>query len=623
MDFQYYPTPKSLGEKAWAKFKNKDFSRVLEPSAGGAHLLDAAPRSRYTYSAMGADVIEIDITKHETLKSKGHRIVGFDFLQFQSGAQYSHIIANPPFAEGARHALHAWDILYDGELVVILNAETVRNPFSMDRQRLVKLIKEHGSVEFVQDAFQRSENADVQREANVEVAIVHLIKVADESELMAGLAEDLLAKMGVDPQDPLFAAQKPDIGEGNLMLPKSFIENSVIAFKAAVIAMKDSIASQARFANYRQRLGRTIGEMDGGKGGPGGTGATWVREEMAKSYDDLKERAWSGVLRSTEVSDKLSSKAQKRLESEFNRIKQMEFSLPNIYGFLQGLSESGWEIQIDMMCDIFDLVTRYHSDNAVFYKGWKSNDRHRTCGYRMKTTRFIIPGFRKDGYSSSFNYDGMRMLGDIDKVFALLDGKAQPEISLQTVFLSHYSELCNGRRIPSSYFEVRYYPGIGTIHFFAVRKDLVERMNRLVGQHRQWLPPDTEKVNKGFMEQYEKAEKFDAELRKEFSAEAAKQDVGHYRSVNLCNLMHRRDDERYSRDEEYSRISAEIMDKALDNVLERHGIDVTTLLTVEPEPVIPSLPAPSLYMAPSVADSSVLDQVSSAVVGEQLDLLAA
>lgn len=593
MDFQYYPTPEALGKKAWAKFKDKDFSRVLEPSAGMGHLIEANPRNdRYGHSRMTVDAIEIDISKHQALKEKGHRIVGFDFMSFQSGAQYSHIILNPPFAEGARHALHAFDILYDGEVVAILNAETIKNPFSFDRQRLVKLIEEHGSVEYVQEAFQRSENADVEREAQVEVAIVHLVKTADNSELMAGLAEDLLSKMGADRQDPLFTAQKSDIGEGNLMLPKSFIENSVIAFQAAVIAMKESIASQARFANYRQRLGRTIGEMDGGKSGPGGTGSKWVREEMAKSYDDLKDRAWSGVLRSTEVSDKLSSKAQRRLESEFERIKQMEFSLSNIYGFLQGLSESGWEIQIEMMCDVFDQVTRYHSDNAVFYKGWKSNDKHRTCGYRMKTTRFVIPGFPKESYSSSFHYGGMQMLRDFDKVFALLDGKAKPDVSLQFIFTHNFNELCSGRRIASSYFEARYYPGIGTIHFFAARKDLVERLNRLVGQHRQWLPPETEKVNKGFMEQYEKAEKFDAELRKEFSAVAAEQNVGRYLNVNICNLMHRGKDDRYGRDEEYFQKSSEIMDQALDNVLERHGIDVANLLMTDPQQTMCSLPSP-------------------------------
>jgi len=64
------------------------------------------------------------------LKASGRQVavVGHDFLEFKMGAIYSHIIMNPPFSQGAAHVLHAWHILYDGEIVALLNAETVRNP---------------------------------------------------------------------------------------------------------------------------------------------------------------------------------------------------------------------------------------------------------------------------------------------------------------------------------------------------------------------------------------------------------------------------------------------------------------------------------------------------------------
>ena len=35
---QFYPTPKALAERAWALFKNRTFTRVLEPSAGDGAL---------------------------------------------------------------------------------------------------------------------------------------------------------------------------------------------------------------------------------------------------------------------------------------------------------------------------------------------------------------------------------------------------------------------------------------------------------------------------------------------------------------------------------------------------------------------------------------------------------
>ena len=61
------------------------------------------------------------------------------------------------------------------------------------------------------------------------------------------------------------------------------------------------------------------------------------------------------------------------------------------------------------------------------------------------------------------------------------------------------------------------YPGVGTIHFFPSKeKNLVDRLNRLVGKHRQWIPKQDDEVTKNFWQAYDKSEKLDAELRKGF-----------------------------------------------------------------------------------------------------------
>jgi len=63
-----------------------------------------------------------------------------------------------------------------------------------------------------------------------------------------------------------------------------------------------------------------------------------------------------------------------------------------------------------------------------------------------------------------------------------------------------------GDRLSSDYCDVRYYPGVGTIHFFPTNKAVIDRMNRLVGKERQWIPQDDAKASKAFWEQFEKAE---------------------------------------------------------------------------------------------------------------------
>lgn len=570
MDLQFYPTPETLAKRAWSKFKNRDFVKVLEPSAGEGHLADACPRDYYDGRSTKADCIELDVTKHPALREKGFDVVGLDFLQFDgAGAMYSHIIMNPPFANGANHVLKAWDMLYDGEIVAILNAETIRNPFSKERAMLVRLIEEHGDVEFIEGAF-AVEGAE--RKTDVEVALVYLRKKAP---FFADMMGDILDHLKVDRADAGLADGFEQRNE--VMIPASYIENSVINFNAAVEAMRQSVFAEARAKVYAARVGKSMEEMNNEAAAEKSVDGhlAGVQKELHSRYRDLKNRAWTGIVRSAEVLSKLSSAAQKRLESEFEQIMKLEFTASNVYGLLLGLLEKRGEIQLQMALDIFDEITRYHSDNTSFYKGWKSNDRHRTCGIRIKLTRFVLPRHKSESWSRGMSWDSMQLLADFDKVFAMLDGKAEPVTSLCSVFSTEYNSLRAGARVSSSYFDVRYYPGIGTIHFFPRDKKLIDRLNRLVGRHRQWLPPEGERVSDQFWLQYEKAEKFDKAIRTE-----VRKSVRNSWDDPLWGLF---------LGDDRSELAQQRLGGAIDTVLLQHGIDPVAMLQ-PPKDEAPALP---------------------------------
>lgn len=132
---------------------------------------------------------------------------------------------------------------------------------------------------------------------------------------------------------------------------------------------------------------------------------------------------------------------------------------------------------------------------------------------RIRTSRFILPGHRADSWLSSPRWETQQLLADFDKVFAMLDGKRQPAEGLCKVFADRYADLKHGQRVSSSYFDIRYYPGAGTIHFFARDKTLVDRLNRIVGRRRRWLPPEDARVSDAFWLQFDQAEKLDKEVR--------------------------------------------------------------------------------------------------------------
>lgn len=554
-DLQWYPTPLKLGRQAWAKFKNKNIVRVLEPSAGDGALIKAHPHwdQRGYYRMPPVDAIEMDLTKHDAIRSCGADVVGIDFMSFANGAMYSHVILNPPFKYGAQHVLKAWEILWDGELVAIINAETLRNPFSKERQMLARLIQLYGEVEFIQDAFQGS---DVVREAEVEIALVYLKKEANLDVDIFGDMFDGLAHDGETGEG--LAGQFRQMFE--VALPNSLIENRVATFNAAVRAMQGAVFAEAKAMHYASLLGKTMAEHIDQKGAKASNveTLTYVKTTIAERYGKLKDSSWAGILRSSNVTSKLSSKAQRRVESEFERIKKLEFTCQTIYGFLLGIVESQGQIQIDMACDVFDAISQHHSDNTVWYKGWKSNDKHRTCGRKIKLTRFVIP--RNRTWCDSLDWDSMQMLRDFDKVFAMLDAQAAPEVSLESLFTNHLRELKNGGRLSGSYFDVRFYPGAGTIHFFPnKKKNLVDRLNRLVGRHRQWLPDQDKGVSENFWLAYDKAEKLDAEVHKATSKNRSGFWNSPFHSV-------------FCRDgEERALAEAKIVD-AIESVLEANGI---------------------------------------------------
>lgn len=444
-------------------------------------------------------------------------------------------------------------MLWEGEIAGIINAQTLRNACTADRRRLAALIEQHGDVEFIQDAFR---GADVAREADVEIAVVHLVKPADCTEDWIGPVIEALAVDRTEEQDLELPRE--------LTLPNSFVTNQVHAFRVAVKAMREWVRMEAVAQHYAARIGKTMHDLQNQNAEAAAPGAS-VRARLENEYLALKDRAWASVLRSTEALSKLSSKVQKQAESQFAEIACLDFTESNVRGFLLGLVQSQPEMQLDMACDVFDQIMRWGTDNGCFYRGWKSNDRHRQAGRRIKTTRFVLPvGV---SFSGSIDWDAERMLADFDRVFAMLDGKSEPEVSLVEVFRGGrtFSDLRHGGRVSASYFDVRFYK-CGTIHFFPRAKDLVDRLNRVVGRRRGWLPPPEEQAGEAFWKQYDRAEKFDKELREEARRVARGKGLSPYSSYDDPIRQFMRNDADASARGEAMLVTA------IETVLERHGL---------------------------------------------------
>lgn len=167
---EFFPTPKALLEKITNGIKWNQIVTILEPSAGKGDIAEfIKDTNRGSNRDFDIDCVEINPELQSVLKGKNLRLVHNDFLSFHTYKHYDLIIMNPPFSAGAAHLTKALDMQERGGAVIcILNAETLKNPYSNERKALVKRLNDlNAEIEYLQGEF-----ASAERPTGVEIAIV-------------------------------------------------------------------------------------------------------------------------------------------------------------------------------------------------------------------------------------------------------------------------------------------------------------------------------------------------------------------------------------------------------------------------------------------------------------------
>lgn len=592
---QFYPTGERTAALMWAKFK-RPVRHVCDPSAGKGHLIRYAQQgfpnlrddeipwitelddacdsltpdrfrqlSRFKFGHIKeTSVIEVNAEFHPALKELGAKVLGYDFLEVRSLATATSVLLNPPFRAGCAHLLHAWDCLFDGEIVGIINAESIRNPYTQERQRLLSLIEQHGSVEFLRDQFVD----EVERKTDVEVALVYFDKVPGKYLNVDSLLGDLArGDSGLTDLDPEVCTA--------LSLPGNFIEDTCFRFRQAVQAARNASESAAIADHLSTAIGLSLEEMQSkGVGTDFREVASSIRDaanaDFRERYAKLKRQAWGQVLRSSLLNQKLSNQARKRLEASAEDIYDLDFSPANIHGLFAGVLNSLEDIFKDMMLQLFDTIIGKSNENVAYYKSYRSSEKHR-IGMRLRKTRFILPRMRP-GFNS-VDYEAQGILGDIDKCFHYLHGATGEYGGL--VDSIRKNGIKSGVRYETRYFGFRWHAGVQTIHVYANSPEVMDRLNRFVGKLRNWLPGDMDEANADFKKQYEKAESFTDEYLAAYRK-------GRFSSIGECEIAYRavRLAQGNSQDEDaytLTRLAA-----AIDEVHEQHGLVVGPSLKSSP-----------------------------------------
>lgn len=174
---EFYPTPEDLAARMVGMVDLAKVRSVLEPSAGKGDLLDALEKrikeSYYRYDANKYDIdcIEFSEDLRRLLIGKEHRVIFNNFLKFETLKKYDLILMNPPFSEGDKHLLKALELMKDGgQIVCILNAETLKNAYTNTRRELLMKLEEYDAqVEYLKQSF-----TDALRPTEVEIAVIYM-----------------------------------------------------------------------------------------------------------------------------------------------------------------------------------------------------------------------------------------------------------------------------------------------------------------------------------------------------------------------------------------------------------------------------------------------------------------
>lgn len=483
-DSEFYPTPPDVIRQMLTPYADqlRQGATLLDPSAGAGAILNYVTEK---YSKASVYAIEHNPELIYILQQK-YKVIENDFLSYTGGYAFDLIAMNPPFSNGDQHLLKAWEILDEGSIVCLLNRETIDNPYTRTRELLAGIIKDHGSVEYIGQAFKQSD-----RTTDCDIAMVRLTKKGSERFNF------------FDHKDRETAINFDEQTLGNEIARANIFDALVSAYEATKRTYLEHIKAHARYLHYN---GLLFGyQLDKDKPVPGAKqfdDPKSVKQAYNDHTNELKLQAWNYVLAKTKIEEIVTADVRKDFEKFAGTQGAMDFTVKNINSFFDMLLLNRGTIMDKCVLSVFDHMCSFDPKNKIHTEGWQTNDVHKV------NQRVIMPGFVEfDKYGSLRKYKDATerfhvnwhhrhgILHDIDKVMCYILGKKVEDISTIEDSLKLTFEQIGGIRqgqtfddkAESEFFRMRFFKK-GTLHIEFKDKYLWQEFNLRVAKNRNWLP---------------------------------------------------------------------------------------------------------------------------------------
>lgn len=494
-DNEFYPTPRKLIDDMLTGIDFRFISSVLEPSAGKGDIVEAVTdKFKYAHSTYynkeakwDIDCIEIDENLQFILQGKKHRVVHNDFLSYDTYKKYDLIIMNPPFSVGDKHLLKALTMQENGgQIICILNAETLKNPYNNIRKVLLDRLEQYNAdIKYIQNGFISAEI-----KTNVEVALIKVnIPKAEQSSI-------ILDELHQQEQFREKTNNKNEVTEADFL--KGIVQQYKFEVKAGLKliaeyeAMKPYILSSFS-DNSNTILNLVVSDED-------------KNSSKENAYiKNVRMKYWRALFTNDQFIGLFTSNLREKYMSKVRELKDYDFSLYNIYTIKIQLNNDMIKGVEDTILKLFEEFSHKHhwhdetSKNVHFYNGWKTNKAWKI------NKKVIIPLSGFHWYEKGridYDYKVIDKLTDIEKVFNYLDQGMTEDIDIKEAlkFAEGYGDT---KKIPLKYFTVSFFKK-GTCHIEFSNLDLLGKFNIFGSQRKGWLPPNYGKTNYKDMTKEEK-----------------------------------------------------------------------------------------------------------------------
>lgn len=452
---EFFPTPRQLSFRIARDYVGKVRS-VLDPSAGKGDLL--APFEKYRVSLYG---IEQNLELCSILRERGIVVLGNNFFQYGGEHFFDLIVMNPPFSNCVDHFMHAWNLCNTREIVAILPKRVTLWGNSKD-EMIGKIIHDHGETHELGRSFMNAE-----RKTRVEVVKV-VVKKPQSTMRVFSFNPD------VDDQESL---KTSEVLEGGLV-KRDIISTIVGQYGGAVVAIRELLVAVDKI---RKSVGMLVSKIQLDEMIRECLREDTVGESHNKLVDELKMGCWNAIFRDGEFSRYMTTSCRKDFQRFVDDNRGLAFNEENISSIMESLVMSNSDIFKQNIVDVFDLLTKFHSENRVHIEGWKTNDR-----WRVKR-RFILPyivDFDPSwGMSQSFHRTSE--LRDIDTAMCTITGIKIDDID--PIGRAIDVGCKTGWPVESTFFRIKCYHK-GTGHFEFKDIGLWDTFNRIACDGKKWLP---------------------------------------------------------------------------------------------------------------------------------------